>query len=296
MRPAPIKAVTPALLRRCPVPLETGGGKEGRGVVVVAGGAPQMPGAIVLTATAALRAGAGKLRIVTPAGIAGLVGIAVPEAYVIGVEETQRGGFARRAAATIVAGAENADAIVIGPGMVDEAGSSPAIAGALEILALPAVIDAAALVALKYRPGILHKRGAPSVITPHCGEMAQLLGRDRDEIERDMPQSALDAARRFGAVVALKARDTHIATPDGERFRYQGGNVGLATSGSGDVLAGVIAGLLARGCKPLHAVLWAVYAHAGAGTRLARRIGVGFLARELPAEIPALLRTATPQE
>ena len=91
----------------------------------------------------------------------------------------------------------------------------------------------------------------------------------------------------MNAIVALKGGETYIATPEGELFRYDSGDVGLATSGSGDTLAGVIAGLVARGSSPLEATLWAVFLHGSAGNRLARRIGrVGYLARELLDEIP----------
>jgi NAD(P)H-hydrate repair Nnr-like enzyme with NAD(P)H-hydrate dehydratase domain len=129
------------------------------------------------------------------------------------------------------------------------------------------------------------------VITPHAGEMASLLGISKQQIERDPPRIARQAAARFGVVVALKGAESWVAEPGGALFRYSGGSVGLATSGSGDTLAGVIAGLAARGATPTIAALWGVYLHGAAGQVLARRMGrVGFLARELLAEIPSLLR------
>jgi ADP-dependent NAD(P)H-hydrate dehydratase len=292
MPQTPSKPLTLRLLQRLPLPLEAHDGKDGRGVVLTVGGAPQMPGAIVLTATAALRAGAGKLQIATARSVAAFVGVAVPEAYVLGVEETADGGLAPNAVAAIAKRADGADAVVIGPGMVDERGSAPALEALLERLDVPVVVDAAALSVLKDRPRLLERLAGRAVLTPHCGEMATLLGRERDEIEGTMARTAADAAARFGAVVALKDDVTYIATPDGENFIFRGGTVGLATSGSGDVLAGVIGGLLARGCAPLQATLWGVYTHAAAGTALGRRIGVGFLARELLGELPRVLRKA----
>jgi len=108
----------------------------------------------------------------------------------------------------------------------------------------------------------------------------------------DAPSAvAREAAARFGAVIVLKGAESWIATPEGALYRYDGGNVGLATSGSGDTLAGIVTGLAARGAPPLHAVIWAVYLHGSAGRALARRIGpLGFLAHELLAELPPLLR------
>lgn len=102
------------------------------------------------------------------------------------------------------------------------------------------------------------------------------------------------AAKIYRAVVALKGADTVVAAPDGKAWRYTGGDVGLATSGSGDVLAGIIAGLAARGADATTAALWGVYLHGEAGNALASRQGrIGFLARELSAELPALMeRTA----
>jgi NAD(P)H-hydrate repair Nnr-like enzyme with NAD(P)H-hydrate dehydratase domain len=121
--------------------------------------------------------------------------------------------------------------------------------------------------------------------------MASLLGIPKERIEREPAAVAIDAARRFGAVVALKGAESWIATPDGPLYHYTGGTVGLATSGSGDTLAGVIAGLAARGASPTTAAVWGVYLHGAAGRALARRMGrVGFLARELLDEIPPLLR------
>jgi NAD(P)H-hydrate repair Nnr-like enzyme with NAD(P)H-hydrate dehydratase domain len=133
----------------------------------------------------------------------------------------------------------------------------------------------------------------PVLITPHAGEMAHLTGMDKDEILAGPDRVALDAAQRWNAVVALKGARTVIAAPGGERWQHEGGNIGLATSGSGDVLAGIIAGLAARGAELTQAVSWGVSLHARAGERLAGRFGkLGYLARELPDEIPALLEQA----
>ena len=129
------------------------------------------------------------------------------------------------------------------------------------------------------------------MITPHAGEMAQLLDRSRETIEADPLKAARDAAGLLRAVVVMKGAETHIVDPEGDAWLYGGGGTGLATSGSGDILAGILVGLLARGAKPSQAALWAVFLHGEAGSRLARSQGpLGFLARELAAEVPHILR------
>jgi hydroxyethylthiazole kinase-like uncharacterized protein yjeF len=151
------------------------------------------------------------------------------------------------------------------------------------------LIDAVALSALRggrYR----FTEETRVVLTPNVGEMAKITGGTKAAIEADPRAVALEVARDLNAVVALKGPDTFIATPYGEVFKYSEGEVGLATSGSGDILAGVLVGLLARGATLDQAAVWAVYLHGTAGNRLKRRMGaVGFLARELSAEIPALM-------
>jgi hydroxyethylthiazole kinase-like uncharacterized protein yjeF len=128
------------------------------------------------------------------------------------------------------------------------------------------------------------------ILTPHAGEMAHLLGAAKDAILDNACAAARDAARNWNAVVALKGGTTFIAAPNGDAWRHDGGNVGLATSGSGDVLAGIIAGLAARGATVTQAVAWGVALHARAGEILAARIGpIGYLAREITDEIPRLL-------
>jgi hydroxyethylthiazole kinase-like uncharacterized protein yjeF len=151
------------------------------------------------------------------------------------------------------------------------------------------VIDAAALSALRggrYR----FTEETRVVLTPNLGEMAAITGDTKATVEADPRGVATTVARDLNAVVVLKGPETFIATPYGEVFRYAEGEVGLATSGSGDVLAGILVGLLARGATLDQAAVWATFLHGAAGNRLRRRIGaIGFLARELSDEIPALI-------
>jgi hydroxyethylthiazole kinase-like uncharacterized protein yjeF len=238
--------------------------------------------------------GAGKLQLATVASAATALGMAVPEALVLALPQSRSGEFVgSRAHPLLSRYASASDAMLVGPGMSSERSAHALLAPLVGRLADDAtlVLDAAAILALRGDETLLQPLGGRAVITPHAGEMASLLGIDEREVERDPSAIARDAARRFGAVVALKGAESWIADPDGTLYLYSGGTVGLATSGSGDTLAGIIAGLAARGAPAAHAAVWGAYLHGAAGRALARRVGpIGFLARELLAELPALLR------
>jgi ADP-dependent NAD(P)H-hydrate dehydratase len=284
------RLITPALLDRWPLPVADGGGKESRGRVLIVGGAAAMPGAIVLSARAALRAGAGKLQIATAKSVRSLVAAAMPEACVFALPEARDGAITAGAAGAIVERAATSDAVLIGPGMM---GNVVALmrSVARKLKDATVLLDAEAMMFLADDPTAMHHLRERLVLTPHAGEFASLRGVDKEEAIADAPRLAQAAAAELRGVVALKGAETFIAAPDGETYVNRAGNAGLGTSGSGDVLAGIIVGLLARGCTPLVATAWGVHLHARAGDRLARRIGpLGYLARELPDEIPALMK------
>jgi hydroxyethylthiazole kinase-like uncharacterized protein yjeF len=297
--PARPRDVDMSLLRAWPLPVPSDDAdKEDRGHVLVLGGSREMPGAVILAATAALRAGAGKLTIATGRSVAQLVALAIPESRVLGLAENDAGGFTVEAVAALDPLADKISAILIGPGMRDEAATARLVHALLPRLAgsdTQVVLDAEAMGAVVHPPeGVPPFRfDVPVLLTPHAGEMAHLTDNAKDEIGAAPERHALKAAQRWNAVVALKGPRTVIATPEGERWQHEGGNVGLATSGSGDVLAGIIAGLAARGAGLAQAAAWGVALHARAGERLAERFGrLGYLARELCDEIPALLEQA----
>jgi len=289
--PQPLTISLP-LLREWPLPQpDEAGDKEARGRVLVIGGGPEMPGACILAATAAARAGAGKLQIATGRSVAPHVAVSVPEARVFALPETRTGALAASGVAKIIAHINEARAVLVGPGMIDEAAIARFLKQLLARIAGPAlVLDANALALLARAPASLTRQHGRVVLTPHTEEMAELLNTDEAAIERDRTRALLAAVARFDAVVVLKGRETLIAAPGSRVYVNRAGNVGLATSGSGDTLAGLITGLCARGAAPLQAAVWGVYLHASAGERLARKRGpLGYLARELPDEIPTLL-------
>ena len=283
--------VSQALLRKWPLPRHSGNDdKNERGSVLVVGGGVAIPGAVILAGIAALRAGAGKLQIATCRSIAPLIGIAVPEALSLGLDETREGLISPDAASALDALLEKSDALLVGPGMKGEQDEQQFVLRVIDRCSTPLILDAGAIDALGASPDALHKLEGKAVVTPHSGEMSRMLGVSEEEISRDPEQISLDSASSLNAVVALKGGRTFIASPDGDLFRYDSGDVGLATSGSGDTLAGVIAGLIARGTDPLNATLWGVFLHGSAGNRLAKRMGrVGYLSRELLDEIPPVM-------
>ncbi|ONG45623.1 NAD(P)H-hydrate dehydratase [Pseudoroseomonas deserti] len=288
-----MKQLTGEALRGLPLPQhDQGDNKEGRGQVLVVGGCLAVPGAILLSAEGALRAGAGKLQIATCRSIAPQLGLAMPEAMVIGLPETAEGGIAADAARAILAPAARADAVLVGPGVIG-AGSMAGLVTALLQEAGEAtafVFDAGALDGLSDCVTDLRRARRGAVITPHAGEMARLLDISREAVEAEPLRHARQAASELGCTVVLKGGTSYVVNASEAPWVFDGGTIGLATSGSGDVLAGIIAGLLARGASALHAALWGVYLHAEAGRRLTQRHGgIGLLARELPAEIPSIM-------
>ncbi len=291
--------VTPELLRRAPLPRhQEGEDKDGRGRVLVVAGSVEVPGAALLCGAGALRAGAGKLQIATCRSVALHLAFAVPEALVSGLDETPGGGISADEADKLAKRAGRCDALLLGPGMMDSDGEASLLTARLLERMEPGpgiVLDAAALPDLRGGEKILRRHAGRVVLTPHAGEMATLLGVPRDEVLADPLGAARRAAGALGAVVAMKGGCTFIVDPEGAAWSCDQGNVGLATSGSGDVLAGVIAGLVARGAAPAEATIWGVFLHGEAGSRLARAQGpVGFLARELPAEVPSIMAELDP--
>ena len=287
------RRVTRALLRTIPLPsLSAHADKEARGRVLVVGGSTLVPGAILLAGLATLRAGAGKLQLATVAPVARGLALEVPEALVLPLPESGSEIAAARAFAPLAKYVADADAALVGPGMLVRAGTRRLLTAIARRLPDDAtlILDGAAAIALGDDESLLAPLDGRAVLTPHAGEMAALLGIEKDAITADPRGVALSAAERFGATVTLKGAESWIASPDGRLLRYDGGSVGLGTSGSGDTLAGIIAGLAARGADAFTAAAWGVWAHGEAGNRLSRRMGrVGFLARELLAELPALV-------
>lgn len=290
-------SITREFLLKHPLPMPQGEtDKDSRGRVIVVGGNREVPGAVLLAGVSALRAGAGKVQIATVQSTAVALAVAMPEARVLGLSETPVGDIEPDNSEAILSCIQDEDAVVLGPGMMDDEAAGELAVALLSALDGPTfVIDAAALTGLRNSLASLKRHAGRVVITPHAGEMATFLGISKAAVMADPIEAARRAASASGAVVIMKGSCTHIASPQGEIWECRHGNVGLATSGSGDTLAGVIVGLLARGAHPLLAAQWAVYMHGEAGERLKADHGLlGYLAREIPSQIPKIMAGMAP--
>jgi hydroxyethylthiazole kinase-like uncharacterized protein yjeF len=273
-------------LRARPLPPVVDGGKETKGRLLIVAGSRDVPGAALLAARAAMRAGAGKLRIATVESAAMALGVAMPEAMVVEVREAPDGGFEAKGAVQLGKLAGEVDAVVAGPGVKRNAACRK-IAGRLLASGAALALDVAFLETL---PPSQPRKGALPILLPNAEELAALLDCEDTEIAQDPVECGRRASKRFDAIVLVKGVTSHVVTPHGDAWTYRGGSPGLGVSGSGDVLAGILGGLLARGAEPLNALMWAVWLHGEAGAKLAKKVGpIGFLAREIADEVPHLL-------
>jgi hydroxyethylthiazole kinase-like uncharacterized protein yjeF len=282
-------AISAGLLREWALPAPEGG-KESRGHLLVVAGTTSTPGAARLTAEAALRVGVGKLTVAAPEPTLSSLAVALPEAMVVPLETGREGHPLAATAEQVAELARDVDAIVTGPGFADPAPTVDLLEHLVPRLDTPLVVDATASAYLTRHPhGLEHLRGR-TVLTVNPGELARTAHRSPGAVEEEPAVVAGDLAATSGAVVLLGGQDKHVASPDGRRWVYQGGAPVLGISGSGDVQAGVVAGLLGRGAAPEQAAVWAAYVHGRTGERLAADVGpLGALAREQLDHVPQVL-------
>jgi hydroxyethylthiazole kinase-like uncharacterized protein yjeF len=282
-------AIAPAILARLPRrgPRST---KFSSGQVAIAGGSRGLTGAVRMSSLAAIRAGAGYATVAVPADLEAVFEAGEPEVMSVGCPGGD-GCLMPAAAKAILRTFERADAGVLGSGMGRNPGTVELAREVVGGIEAPLVIDADGLNAFAGHLGPIAAREAPTLLTPHAGELGRLLGRDSEEIAAHRLECVREAARAAGAVVVLKGDDTIVS--DGERLAV---NVisapGLATAGSGDVLSGIAAAMLARGLEPFAAACAAVLAHARAGRDATLRIGAAesVIASDVIDSIPAGLR------
>lgn len=282
------KIITPALLREWALP-DPGTSKETRGRTLVVGGHVETPGAVLLAAEAALRCGAGKLQLAIVESMAAHFATAVPEGLVRGLPQTADGDIAPAAADRVLELADGCEAVLLGPGMGDVKVVADLLSRVVPHLSCTVVLDAAALAYASSGDVLAHLRDR-CVLTPNPHELALALDADPAAVDADAAAHALRLARATGAVVSCGGPQTTIAHPDGRVWVDGSGGIGLAVSGSGDVHAGIVVGLAARGATPEQAAAWAAHLHGRAGDRLAASVGpLGYLAREVAAEVPRVL-------
>ncbi|HEY2055240.1 MAG TPA: NAD(P)H-hydrate dehydratase [Solirubrobacterales bacterium] len=270
--------------------------KFSSGQVTIAGGSRGLTGAVRMSSTAAIRAGAGYATVAVPADLEPIFEAAEVEVMSRGIPGPA-GRLGTAGVADLLDAFEKAAAGVFGPGLGRDEDSLALARAIVPRIEAPLVVDADGLNAFAGSLSYLAAREAPTVLTPHAGELGRLLRRESSEIGEHRLAAAVEAASRSGAVVVLKGDDTIVT--DGERVAVNAvAAPALATAGSGDVLSGMTAALLARGLEPFAAACAAVIAHARAGQEAARRIGLveSVIATDVIAAIPAGLRSAGPVE
>ncbi len=270
--------------------------KFSSGQVAVAGGSRGLTGAVRMASLAAIRAGAGYATVAVPADLEMVFELAQPEVMSVGCPGGD-GCLVPASEKALLRTFEGAAAGVFGPGLGRDPGSFELARAAVAKIEAPLVLDADGLNAFAGRLGELAARPAPTVLTPHAGELGRLLGRDSAEIGAHRLASAREAATQAGAIVVLKGDDTIVT--DGSRVAVNALSApALATAGSGDVLSGITAALLARGLEPFAAACAAVLAHARAGRDAATRVGYAesVIAGDVIDSIPLAMRPDSPVE
>lgn len=270
---------------RWPLP-EGASSKRQRGNVLIIGGAAKTPGAVILAGTAALRVGAGRITLCVAESVAAATAAVVPESGVIGIPESRAGSITGRGLDRLEAELQSADVVLIGPGLDEPIGTARLLRALAPVLrTVPAVhLDAFPLGVLRTERRVRRALAGRLLLTPNKAEAELLLGTTITDLRTDVRT----LAQRYDAVISCF---NIVATPEGEVFEGCGSHEGLATAGSGDVLAGATAGISARGLPLAAAACWGVFVHTHADDRLSERSGPsGYLARELPGEFPTVMR------
>lgn len=280
------KTVAGWLPRRRPA-----GHKGTYGHLLLLAGSEGKTGAALLAAHGALRSGVGLVTLCVPEPLNPIFDAALPEAMTVVLPASTTAPL--DADHHVVAEALlRKQVLVVGPGLGTAAGTARLVKRLYQEVTLPLVVDADALNILAGAPEFLGKANAPRILTPHPGEMARLLGKSTAAVQQDRRRAAVALAREYRVWVVLKGAGTVIAAPDGRLAVNSTGNPGMAAGGMGDVLAGLIGGLLCQGLAPWEASCLGVHVHGLAGDLLATEYGVqfGFLASELAAALPRAFR------
>jgi NAD(P)H-hydrate epimerase len=263
--------------------------KFAAGSVLVCGGSTGLTGAPSMAAESAMRSGAGYVTALVPASLNPIFEERLLEVMTVPLAD-ERGSLTTAAAEEVGERLKRADSLVLGPGIGREDAALELARQIASTAELPLLLDADGLNAHAGALETLASRPAPTVLTPHAGELARLLETDSGAVSARRLESAREAARRAQAILVLKGDDTLIAQPDGRVAVSRGGAAALATAGTGDVLSGVIGAFLAKGMDPFSAACAGVFVHAAAGRLAEREIGPeGVIASDVIERLPAAL-------
>ncbi len=284
------RLITPGSLKRA-MPERTATAHKGHtGHLLVLAGSPGKTGAAAMTATAAMRAGAGLVTLGIPQSLNPALEIMVTESMTAGLPETADGTLDESAQATIMSLMKGKRCLAVGPGIGTNGSTGRLLDRLIQTIPVPMVIDADALTLIAADLAMLSKTKSPIVLTPHPGEMARLSGHSKADIQSDRIGHARSFAQRHRVHLVLKGAATVVARPDGTVFINATGNPGMAAGGMGDVLTGLIAGLITQGMEPGIAARAGVYLHGSAADRLAlKKAPVGYLATEVMDAIPGAM-------
>ena len=252
-----------------------------------------MAGAAILAGKAALRCGIGLEKLALPKSVYPIAAGSILESVFLPLIETADGKISRDNTELLLDEAKKSTAVLLGCGLSVCEDTKALVRGFIENCAVPTVLDADALNCISDNPEILKKRESEIIITPHPGEMGRLCGLSAKEVNADRVNVALRFAEKYGVITVLKGSGTIIASPNGRVLLNTTGNSGMATGGSGDVLAGMTAGLLAQGKNAFDCAAAAVYLHGKAGDFASEKLGkISMLPSDIIDCIPAAFKSA----
>jgi len=265
--------------------------KHSVGKILVVAGSRDFTGAPFMCTQSALRAGAGSVVLAVPESLHFILARKLTEAMVHPLPETSEGTMASGAFDALVPRIEWADVVILGPGLSRNAETADLVHRLIPRIRKPLILDADGLVGLGKKPALVRNRKMPTILTPHTGELAGISCRKSQAIEAARIEAARGAARDFRSIVILKGSPTATATPEGDVVLNTSGNPGMATAGSGDVLAGIIGALVGQGAAAFSAAWSSVFLHGLAGDLAARKYGErGLMALDVAANIPAAMK------
>lgn len=278
-------------------PRDPEGHKGTYGKVTLLGGSPGLTGAVNMASQAAVRIGAGLVTLGIPMSLNDILEAKLTEVTTKPLPETDNKTLGKNAFNQCLDLAATSDVVALGPGMSTEVLTTKLVQELVQHIKKPLILDADGLNALALNKEVFKKCEAPLVLTPHPGEMARLMGIELDEIKNNRINIAMQAARKFNAVIVLKGARTIVATPEGRLYVNTTGNPGMATGGSGDVLTGIIAGLVAQGLTCEEAAVAGVYIHGLAGDIAANEKGeMGLIAGDMIHALPEATKTLLRRE
>lgn len=259
------------------------------GQILLVAGSPGMTGASIMSAKSCLRSGAGLAVLATPRSL--LRHLPPEEIIYRGLSETDSGSIALAALSDLESEMEQAEVMVIGPGLSSNLETIKFVHELIRKVRVPCVVDADGLNALSQNTKVMNDTEGGFIFTPHPKELSRLMGKSVRDIQADRIRSAQEAAKRFGVTVVLKGAHSVVATPDDDVYIVPTGNSGMATAGSGDVLSGVIAGLLGQGMNRTWAAVAGTYIHGAAGDLAAGELGEdGMIAGDIMNMVPSAMK------